>query len=316
VRAEPPAVEPQYQAAPEPAPQPVAEKRRGPGIFTRAANKALDLARQTSADLREATPSAMMTRIAKPEPVMRAPASPPAAPAPQPAVQTRLALDPTDYRLALNEAKRAYDAELWFAELPAHVEQAKALCRECPAREACLAGARERSEPWGVWGGELFIQGVVVPRKRPRGRPRVDEPGSTITVYVKASDHDRLIRLAEQHEQSVSALVRTLLSLRLRDQRFLHDCHDRHDGRFILRLRKWFFRPHAPAGSVLCRHRRPCLACRQAPRFVVGTLAIVEAGRTRAQPHDRRNVTTSGRLILQEEAVPCRVSAETPTVGR
>ena len=95
-RAELPAVEPQYQAAPEPAPQPVAEKRRGPGIFTRAANKALDLARQTSADLREATPSAMMTRIAKPEPVMRAPASQPAAPAPQPAVQTRLALDPTD----------------------------------------------------------------------------------------------------------------------------------------------------------------------------------------------------------------------------
>jgi cell division protein FtsZ len=38
----------------------------------------------------------MMTRIAKPEPVMRAPASQPAAPAPQPAVQTRLALDPTD----------------------------------------------------------------------------------------------------------------------------------------------------------------------------------------------------------------------------
>jgi len=23
-----------------------------------------------------------------------------------------------------------------------------------------------------VWGGELFVQGVVVPRKRPLGRPR------------------------------------------------------------------------------------------------------------------------------------------------
>ena len=95
-RAEPPAAEPPYQAAPESAPQPVAEKRRGPGIFTRAANRALDLARQTSADLREATPSAMMTRISKPDPVMRAPTPQPAAPAPQPAVQTRLALDPTD----------------------------------------------------------------------------------------------------------------------------------------------------------------------------------------------------------------------------
>jgi cell division protein FtsZ len=95
-RTELPAMEPPQQAAPESAPQAVAEKRRGPGIFTRAANRALDLARQTGADLREATPSAMMTRIAKPEPVMRAPAPQPTAPASQPAVQTRLALDPTD----------------------------------------------------------------------------------------------------------------------------------------------------------------------------------------------------------------------------
>jgi WhiB family transcriptional regulator, redox-sensing transcriptional regulator len=70
---------------------------------------------------------------------------------------------------------RVQDAELWFAELPAHVEQAKALCRECPVRTACLASASERREPWGVWGGELFLQGVVVPRKRPRGRPRKSE---------------------------------------------------------------------------------------------------------------------------------------------
>jgi hypothetical protein len=27
-------------------------------------------------------------------------------------------------------------------------------------------------EPWGVWGGELFLRGQIVPRKRPRGRPR------------------------------------------------------------------------------------------------------------------------------------------------
>ena len=67
---------------------------------------------------------------------------------------------------------RVEDPELWFAESPADVESAKALCRACPVREACLAGALERREPWGVWGGELFIAGVVVPRKRPRGRPR------------------------------------------------------------------------------------------------------------------------------------------------
>jgi WhiB family transcriptional regulator, redox-sensing transcriptional regulator len=70
---------------------------------------------------------------------------------------------------------RENDAELWFAESPADVEFAKSLCRTCPAVEACLAGAIGRNEPWGVWGGELFIQGVVVARKRPRGRPRKDD---------------------------------------------------------------------------------------------------------------------------------------------
>jgi WhiB family transcriptional regulator, redox-sensing transcriptional regulator len=64
------------------------------------------------------------------------------------------------------------DPELFFAESPADVETAKAVCVDCPIRLECLAGALERREPWGVWGGELVIQGVVVPRKRPRGRPR------------------------------------------------------------------------------------------------------------------------------------------------
>lgn len=64
------------------------------------------------------------------------------------------------------------DPELFFAEGPADVEAAKALCRACPIQATCLAGALERREPWGVWGGQLFIGGVVVARKRPRGRPR------------------------------------------------------------------------------------------------------------------------------------------------
>jgi WhiB family redox-sensing transcriptional regulator len=66
------------------------------------------------------------------------------------------------------------DPELFFAESPQDVEQAKAMCRGCPARLACLAGALERREPWGVWGGELLMGGAIVPRKRPRGRPRKD----------------------------------------------------------------------------------------------------------------------------------------------
>jgi WhiB family transcriptional regulator, redox-sensing transcriptional regulator len=67
------------------------------------------------------------------------------------------------------------DPELFFAESPQDVEQAKAMCRDCRARIACLTGALERREPWGVWGGELLIRGAIVPRKRPRGRPRKTE---------------------------------------------------------------------------------------------------------------------------------------------
>ena len=62
--------------------------------------------------------------------------------------------------------------DLWFAELPADVEAAKSLCRECPVRLSCLATALDRAEPWGVWGGELLGQGQIRPHKRGVGRPR------------------------------------------------------------------------------------------------------------------------------------------------
>jgi WhiB family redox-sensing transcriptional regulator len=67
------------------------------------------------------------------------------------------------------------DPELFFAESPEDVETAKAMCRGCRARPACLTGALARREPWGVWGGELLMRGAIVPRKRPRGRPRKTE---------------------------------------------------------------------------------------------------------------------------------------------
>jgi len=64
------------------------------------------------------------------------------------------------------------DPELFFAERPEDVQLAKSLCGRCPVRAACLTGALQRAEPWGVWGGELFLRGAVIPGKRPRGRPR------------------------------------------------------------------------------------------------------------------------------------------------
>ena len=85
------------------------------------------------------------------------------------------ALATSDLTEASSLPCRTNDPELFFAESPADVEYAKSLCTTCPARLSCLAGALERREPWGVWGGEWFVQGVVVPRKRPRGRPRKSE---------------------------------------------------------------------------------------------------------------------------------------------
>jgi WhiB family transcriptional regulator, redox-sensing transcriptional regulator len=80
------------------------------------------------------------------------------------------------------------DPELFFAESPQDVEQAKAMCRGCRARLACLAGALERGEPWGVWGGELLMRGAIVPGKRPRGRPRKDVVTIGANAWAAAAD--------------------------------------------------------------------------------------------------------------------------------
>ena len=68
------------------------------------------------------------------------------------------------------------EPELWFAESPHDLEQAKLRCQVCPIRAACLAGALEREEPWGVWGGQIVANGAVIAYKRPRGRPRKTAP--------------------------------------------------------------------------------------------------------------------------------------------
>ena len=73
------------------------------------------------------------------------------------------------------EAPATFAPEFKDKIVTVDVEAAKALCIDCPVQAMCLDGALERREPWGVWGGELFLQGVVIPRKRPRGRPRKSE---------------------------------------------------------------------------------------------------------------------------------------------
>ncbi len=60
---------------------------------------------------------------------------------------------------------------LFFSDEIPDIELAKAICSTCPLVEPCLRGALARREPVGVWGGQLFADGVVIPRKRKRGRP-------------------------------------------------------------------------------------------------------------------------------------------------
>jgi WhiB family redox-sensing transcriptional regulator len=67
------------------------------------------------------------------------------------------------------------DPELFFSETPQDLLRAQGLCGSCPIRSACLAGALQRAEPWGVWGGELFLKGEIIAGKRGRGRPRKSE---------------------------------------------------------------------------------------------------------------------------------------------
>jgi WhiB family redox-sensing transcriptional regulator len=61
--------------------------------------------------------------------------------------------------------------ELFFSDEISDIRKAKAICRGCEVRILCLQGALDRREPAGVWGGELFVNGRVLPVKRPRGRP-------------------------------------------------------------------------------------------------------------------------------------------------
>ena len=60
---------------------------------------------------------------------------------------------------------------LFFSEQLDDIARAKAFCAGCAVREPCLAAAVARREPWGVWGGELLVNGKVIANKRKRGRP-------------------------------------------------------------------------------------------------------------------------------------------------
>lgn len=77
--------------------------------------------------------------------------------------------------------QRGSYSRLFFSEDPYDLARAKSICLQCVARPQCLSGALAREEPCGVWGGEIFIDGVPVVEKRGRGRPpRVPRPAIVV----------------------------------------------------------------------------------------------------------------------------------------
>ena len=60
---------------------------------------------------------------------------------------------------------------LFFSDDEFDIARAKAICGKCGLADDCLDGALDRAEPYGVWGGQLLVEGVVVAIKRGRGRP-------------------------------------------------------------------------------------------------------------------------------------------------
>jgi WhiB family redox-sensing transcriptional regulator len=61
--------------------------------------------------------------------------------------------------------------QVFFSEELGDIARAKTICAGCPVIVACLEGAIDRREPWGVWGGQMFLNGRILATKRRRGRP-------------------------------------------------------------------------------------------------------------------------------------------------
>lgn len=56
--------------------------------------------------------------------------------------------------------------------------------------------------------GSLMILG-----ERRRGRPRVEQPQERLSTRLPTPEYDRLVKLAQKRDQSLSSLVRDLLTI-------------------------------------------------------------------------------------------------------
>ena len=92
--------------------------------------------------------------------------------------------------------------DLFFSELIPDINAAKAICSTCPLLEPCLRGAVVRREPTGVWGGQLFANGRILPQKRKRGRPPKVRPAEP-EVVLPAS----IARLLADRDGGLASII-------------------------------------------------------------------------------------------------------------
>ena len=77
-------------------------------------------------------------------------------------------------------------SRLFFSTEDLDLARAKAICSRCDLRTECLAGALDRHEAYGVWGGTLLVDGEPArfpPRRgRPSLRPRIEFVADEVVV--------------------------------------------------------------------------------------------------------------------------------------
>ncbi len=91
-------------------------------------------------------------------------------------------LEVTDWDEALCRDASGTMTLLFFSDEIPDIRRAKMICLGCRLADPCLAGALERREPAGVWGGELFANGRILTQKRKRGRPPKHRPAESIQL--------------------------------------------------------------------------------------------------------------------------------------
>lgn len=96
-----------------------------------------------------------------------------------------LGLTPDALAWHQHAACREVDPAVFFLPVGANaadIRAAKQICAGCPVRATCLAGAIERGEQFGIWGGLTEHERAALPRPRRTRKPaRIDASVARLT---------------------------------------------------------------------------------------------------------------------------------------